>query len=42
MKYEDFVINSFQDNKRKNILTFKANVTLTFELVNLELLGFIN
>jgi hypothetical protein len=31
VKYEDFVINNFQNNKGETILTFKAPVT--FDLV---------
>jgi hypothetical protein len=39
VKYEDFVITSFQDNQRKTILTFKAPVTLTFYIETQNLQG---
>jgi hypothetical protein len=42
VKYEDFVINSNQDNELKvTILTFKAPVTLAFDLVTPKSIGVI-
>jgi hypothetical protein len=36
VKYDDFVINTFQDNQQK-IFVIMAPVTLTFDLVTPEL-----
>jgi hypothetical protein len=38
VKYENFVMTTFQD---KTILTYKAHVTLTFDLVTPKSIGVI-
>jgi hypothetical protein len=40
-EYEDFVMNTLQENQREIILSIKAPVTLTFDLVTPTLIGVI-
>jgi hypothetical protein len=41
VKYDDFAMNTFHDKSAETIQTFKAPVTLTFNLVTLKSIGVI-